>query len=502
MKLLKFTLLISLLTISFAEEKEGSSTSASMGSVTMDGKIYNQVAIRPEIPMGKMGVGLDLYVYFNDEGIYPGNWDFKDGNAFATLVDKVYYLRWGKPGDNLYFKVGALPSATLGQGILVNNYSNIMEYPQVRRVGLDFKMKFMKQFGVELIHSNFKKSSPGVLATRFSYDPFPRLSLGLSYVTDLDQNQGLSNRDGDDYPDYFDHFPDDANQFSEALSDTSVTNYYTYLWETYVEPAQDTENPEYSDYESFFAAQKLNHNTFVPLGTSDNNPVSGLSLDLVLKLSKRAYIYSQYGQLIGETSDVNGNETALGYGLVPIGLFSKFGPINFRGEYRMQSENFLFSYWDQAYDLNRAIAQDGIILTKESQLYRYGELQGLFLNLNSNIMDLISLDVSYQNMSGKVWDETTSELVDDANQTLMGKISLNTRKIAKVDVAEAFYQQSNVTNPFDFDPNESSISGYNLGFEVSAGMTLMYKSRTTYVLNESGTFDPVSSMQIETQIKL
>ena len=70
-----------------------------------------------------------------------------------------------------------------------------------------------------------------------------------------------------------------------------------------------------------------------------------------------------------------------------------------------------------------------------------------------------------------------------------------------MDVAEAFYQQSNVTSPFKFEPYETSISGYNLGFEVSAGMTLVYKSRTTYVLAENGTYDPVSSMQIETQIK-
>jgi len=501
MKLLKFILFISLVTLNFAEEKEGASTSASMGSVTMDGKIYNQVAIRPEIPIGKMGVGLDLYVYFNDEGIYPGNWDFKDGNAFSTLVDKIYYLRWGKPGDNLYFKVGALPSATLGQGILVNNYSNIMEYPQVRRVGLDFKMKFMKQFGIELIHSNFKKSSPGVLATRFSYTPFPRLSLGLSYVTDLDQNKGLSNRDGDDYPDYFDHFPDDKNQYSEALSDTSVTNYYAELWDTYIAPAQDSENPEYPDYDSFFTEQKLNHNTFIPLGNSDKNPVSGLSFDLVLKLSKKTYIYSQVGSLIGEADTSKTKDAELGWGAVPIGLYTKFGPLNFRGEYRWQTENFLFSYWDQAYDLNRAIAKDGIIVTKESQLYRYGGLQGYFLNLNSNIMDLVSLDVSYQQMFGEVWDNDSSALIEEENQTLVGKLSLNTRKIAKVDVAEAFYQQSNVTSPFEFEPNETSISGYNLGFEVSAGMTLVYKSRTTYVLEEDGTYEPVSAMQIETQIK-
>ena len=496
MKLLKFILFISLVTLNFAEEKEGASTSASMGSVTMDGKIYNQVAIRPEIPIGKMGVGLDLYVYFNDEGIYPGNWDFKDGNAFSTLVDKIYYLRWGKPGDNLYFKVGALPSATLGQGILVNNYSNIMEYPQVRRVGLDFKMKFWKQLGVELIHSNFKKSAPGVLATRFLYQPFSRLSVGLSYVTDLDQNQGLSDRDADGYPDYFDHFPNDGDKHNEA-------------WEIYLDNKEfwDTIVPEGDIVDSSLVHAGLNYNSYNSEESNESDPISGISLDLVFRLSKKTNLYSQYGQLIGETDKTKTTSPDLGYGIVPIGLFSKFGPINFRGEYRMQSENFLFSYWDQAYDLNRAIAQDGVIVTKESQLYRYGKLQGLFLNLNSNIMDLVSLDLSYQNMSGDVWkdndDDNSGSLVPDANQTLMGKISLNTRKIAKVDVAEAFYQQSNVTSPFEFEPNETSLSGYNLGFEVSAGMTLVYKSRTTYVVdeNEESGFKGINSMQIETQIK-
>ena len=56
-------------------------TSGTMGASTIDGEIYNQVSIRPEIPIGKMGIGLDLYLYFNDEGIYKGNWDFQDGKA-------------------------------------------------------------------------------------------------------------------------------------------------------------------------------------------------------------------------------------------------------------------------------------------------------------------------------------------------------------------------------------------------------------------------------------
>ena len=309
----------------------------------------------------------------------------------------------------------------------------------------------------------------------------------------MDQNQGLSDRDGDGYPDYFDHFPNDGDKYNEA-------------WEIYLENKVfwDGIVPEDEIVDSSLVAAGLNYNSYNSEASDDSDPISALSLDLVLRLSKRAYVYSQYGMLLGETVNPDEEKSDLGYGIVPIGLFSKLGPINFRGEYRMQSENFLFSYWDQAYDLNRAIAQDGVIVTKESQLYRYGKLQGLFLNVNSSIMDLVSLDISYQNMSGEVWkeDDGIGSLVADANQTLMGKISLNTRKIAKLDVAEAFYQQSNVTSPFEFDPNETSISGYNLGFEVSAGMSLVYKSRTTYILEVNGTYKPVSSMQIETQIKL
>ena len=37
-------------------------TSGTMGSATINGEIYNQISIRPEIPIGKMGIGLDIYL--------------------------------------------------------------------------------------------------------------------------------------------------------------------------------------------------------------------------------------------------------------------------------------------------------------------------------------------------------------------------------------------------------------------------------------------------------
>ena len=66
-------------------------TTGSVGTTTIDGTIYNQVSLRPEIPFGNLGVGLDLYIYYNDDGIYSKSWDFSGfGPAYRTIIDKIY----------------------------------------------------------------------------------------------------------------------------------------------------------------------------------------------------------------------------------------------------------------------------------------------------------------------------------------------------------------------------------------------------------------------------
>jgi hypothetical protein len=200
MRIILLFLVFSLFAQDNANTPEKSGATGSIGTVTLNGQVYNQLSIRPEIPIGKLGLGLDVYLYFNDKGMYWESWDFSSGDAaYRTIIDKIYYLRWGQLGDNLYFKAGALPSATLGQGILVNNYSNIMEYPQVRQTGLNLQAK-VSDVAVEVIHSNFKSATPGLLGLRGSYYILPKLNLGLSFVTDMNQLAGLQDSDGDDYP--------------------------------------------------------------------------------------------------------------------------------------------------------------------------------------------------------------------------------------------------------------------------------------------------------------
>src|SRR3990172_1060081 len=70
----------------------------SIGIVVINGQVYQQFGLRPDIPFGKWGVGLDLTFRFDAEGNFKENeWD--DGRDY---IEKIYYVRYGLPGDPLY----------------------------------------------------------------------------------------------------------------------------------------------------------------------------------------------------------------------------------------------------------------------------------------------------------------------------------------------------------------------------------------------------------------
>jgi hypothetical protein len=114
-----------------------------LGSVTIDGKIYNQIALRPEVKFGKLAVSLDVAFYMDENGnIRKNEWD-----EVSDYLDKIYYIRWGQQGDPFFAKVGALDNVSMGYGILLNGYSNTTEYPQVRKVGVHTGMQGSKWAG-------------------------------------------------------------------------------------------------------------------------------------------------------------------------------------------------------------------------------------------------------------------------------------------------------------------------------------------------------------------
>jgi len=229
-----------------------------------------------------------------------------------------------------------------------------------------------------------------------------------------------------------------------------------------------------------------------------------MAFDAAYALNKKVTLYSQFGLLRGEIVDPEDDSKTvdLGWGLVPIGARAKLGPVNLLAEYRIGGRRFVFNYWDRAYDVNRVSVINSGVTTRESQLYLYGKLNGFYAQAEMSVMNLFTLSSGYQNMQGEKWDEILGEYTKgESNQTFLSTIAINPSLIPKVGKAEAFYQQSNVPNPFDFTPTASTIWGYDVGVEVSSGVMLMYKARTTYItdLDTPGDYKPVESIQIETQ---
>ena len=79
--------------------------SGGLGSITIDAEIYNQISLRPEIPIGKFGIGLDFYLNINSNGkIHTADYDFSDIKSGArTVLDKIRFIRYGKNTDPFYF---------------------------------------------------------------------------------------------------------------------------------------------------------------------------------------------------------------------------------------------------------------------------------------------------------------------------------------------------------------------------------------------------------------
>ena len=76
---LMFSLVISFL---FTQNNFNPAYMASFGSVTIDGKLYNQISFRPEFSTNKIGMGFDIYLYF--DGVQKGTLGNSNHNHTST----------------------------------------------------------------------------------------------------------------------------------------------------------------------------------------------------------------------------------------------------------------------------------------------------------------------------------------------------------------------------------------------------------------------------------
>ena len=382
------------------------------GAVTVDGQNYQQVGLRPEISIWKFGICLDIILLFDENGkIRKEDWDEP-----KDYIDKIYYLRFAQKGDPFYFKFGSIDSVSLGYGILMNGYSNTIEYPSYKRQGLDIGFN-TSTFGAEMVVGDFKElmgnNKAVMMGGRAHVKPFSRLTLGGSLVGDFNEYKGLHDRDDDGVPDRIDAYPDDSRY-------TSTYDYY-----------------ERNGADPFTLADLLG------LGL-----ISKADFDLNKKRSRTGFWAADAGFMVIDTEFFKFDIYAQfaqslntgGYGITAPGVRLTFGKIaEIYGDYRTQSDEFIFGYYNNTYDLERARFIDNgtelVVTTKKDKLRAAQELRGYFAGIKLNIFDIVTGTVEYQDMQ---WGSSQKD------RSFKGVVALNTDLVPMISKAEGFYIQNNV----------------------------------------------------------
>jgi len=475
-----------------------------IGSATVDGLLYNQIALRPEINIGNVGVGLDLILYIDNEGnIRYDEWDIE--NDPGLLLDKILYIKYGQKTDPVWIKYGSIEGMTLGYGGLMNNYSNMMEFPTIRRVGVNSGFN-IGPVGGELFLSNIKDYSRGgtVTGLRLNYtvsDEFP-LSIGINYIADGNMFSGLKDKDNDSYPDIFDDFPDSTNMWNDTDGDGIPDPHYgldSSMWDI------DADGDNLFDYDPSIDTSIILKAT--PFSLKKNKAtVTGLSFDIGYPVLNTKTIllnvYAEYnklnfpGVINYDTSFVRTER--MGSGITIPGIRSTiFQILNLSLEYRIIGGSYIPQFFDQAYDLNRVLTStiDGqtVVQTKDMAVFQnYNDdvnSSGLFGSAGLDLFNLISFSASYANMKAD-----TTEL-----KSFTSYLTLNTENIPKISSAMAYYQRNNDNNPFDFgNPTENTIMGYRVGYELSKGVSLIWDFRQFYRDDGTGDLEPIQQTTIET----
>jgi hypothetical protein len=431
-------------------------------------------------------------------------WDIE--NDPGLLLDKILFIRYGKKTDPAWIKYGSIEGLTLGYGGLMNNYSNMMEFPSVRRVGVNTGFN-IGPVGGELFLSNIKDMSRGgtVTGLRAAYtvsDDLP-LSIGVNFITDANMFSGLKDKDEDTYPDVFDDFPDDSTLWNDTDGDG------------WPDPGHGGSVPDSlvdidADGDNIIDAEENDSDINLkatPFSLKDNTAsTTGLSFDIgypVLQSDAISLmIYAEYNTLkfpAVSTSDSSFiRKERSGSGISVPGIRSTlFGILSLSLEFRMINGSYVPQFFDQAYDLNRVVTStvdnQTIIRTKDMSVFQdYNDSttsSGLFGSAGLNLFNPVDFSASYANMKAD-----TTEL-----KSFTSFLSLNTDNIPKISSAMAYYQRNNDDNPFDFEnPSENTIMGYRVGYQMGKGVSLIWDFRQFYRDDGTGNLKPIKQATIET----
>ena len=504
-----------------APKKAGPGLGLGLGSVTLDGTVYYQLALRPEFSFGKIGIGLDLVAYMDAEGNFrPDEWD-----EYSDIIDKVMYLRYGTDQDPFFLKIGAMPQVQYGFVALMNSYSNMTAFPPVRRTRFELGGRLSENIGIKGFTADLKefRSGGGLVGLRGTYrlsKKFP-LTLGVSVVGDLNQYGGLKDKDDDGVPDLLDAFPDSIDWAIDSDNDGRPDGREDELdidgdGITDVIYPNDPRFPGYTKPDTLYLDNDVQRDTEPFNMKETSRSTFGISADLsypILSTSALSLVaYAEAGMLnYGSAlySEAMTDTALRGFGLVGPGLRAQIlKVINLSIEIRRSSPFFQPGFFNTTYDFERAqfisssrsatAAPDSVVTKDQVMIKNISPLSGYYGSASASLFNLATVTAGYQQL-------IPADTTQDESNSFIANVSINTDMIPKISEATAYYLRTNDDNPFDFkNPSSNTTWGYRLGYELGPGVSLVYKFQEFYRdLNGNGiieldTNEKVRLLTIET----
>jgi len=486
------------------------------GTVTVDGKTWTRLSLQPEIEIGKLGVALDLEVFLDDkQEVSSRGWEFgSTQEGVESILRKIYYVRWDKPGATFYARAGALDDVTLAHGLVVNGYRNTARYPDYKLLGLHTQLNDITSFGLDaelLVNSfqDFSKQGP-FWAGRLGFRPlkatampiFSGLKVGAGVARDESQFSGLRDRDNDGCPDPVDAQPDNG---STCVGDLS------YLIK---DPDFISGNSTVKEARDLIAATEKAGSDSVASTYKRKASFTEIWVDATLPIIQTSFlklgVYSEYAKPLTPDDTL---VASLGWGAIPLGAYAEIGPVDVTAEYRMFRGPFQPGWFDANYEIDRARQVGSSIVPKTELIYGNGAskalLQGYFAGLGVDMWGLIKVSGDYSQL-------VASNAVRD-QRAMSGKVALGDKALGfvkqKVSRAELYWRKDRIgldTGYTDegvryrdsfFGKSTYMAYGWRLGSQAAPGVELTVQRETTYSRRVDGTLKPETQMAISSQVR-
>ncbi len=375
------------------------STSTMVGKVHEDSISYNQLRVIQEFKIKKFSFGLDLdFLFDNNMKLKTSDWD-----QLSDILNKIYYMRYGRQGEPIYVHFGGLPRVSQRNGLVMLNYSNMLFYPNYRQNGIILGSSpdiFLKP-ELTLFSTNIQKNE--VLGVLASIQPVPENTVKILDQAKLSMSYYL-----------------DRNQYSN-LKHVVPDSLYLQL------------KPNKKDSASIITFEYRQ-----PLYEKDK---------------MKFEMYSEMAHLITG-----------GSGYILPGIYADFDVAKINLEYRIHGKKFSHMYFDRYYEEDRVSLhydEDDLpyLKTKEQCVKEMDASYGFYGKVQGNIAKKVKTSVAWQNMYGKELKKGKSLWFDvrvdtDYKRLENIKIAYSKTNVEKLSLGKIAVPRAHLSTEFTLSAND------------------------------------------------